>query len=86
MKDVFGSKLVKSCLFDADYQPDPRLPSPEQLKYKILIKNKKKPPDAFSQQQLLARNVEPDFDDIEEELGDDGDGKSLAFLFIIITP
>lgn len=28
-------------LFDSDYSDEPVLPSPEQLKYRILIKNKK---------------------------------------------
>lgn len=28
-------------LFEADYSDEPMLPSPEQLKYRILIKNKK---------------------------------------------
>lgn len=39
---VLGDKLVKSYLFDSDLNDDyPLLPSPNQLKYKILIKNKK---------------------------------------------
>ncbi|XP_028163423.1 1-phosphatidylinositol 4,5-bisphosphate phosphodiesterase epsilon-1-like, partial [Ostrinia furnacalis] len=38
---VFGDKLVTSFLFEADYTDEPRLPSPEQLKHKVLIKNKK---------------------------------------------
>ncbi|XP_072943181.1 1-phosphatidylinositol 4,5-bisphosphate phosphodiesterase epsilon-1-like [Epargyreus clarus] len=38
---VFGDQLVTSFLFEADYTDEPRLPSPEQLKYKVLIKNKK---------------------------------------------
>ncbi|XP_053623157.1 1-phosphatidylinositol 4,5-bisphosphate phosphodiesterase epsilon-1-like isoform X2 [Plodia interpunctella] len=40
---VFGDKLVTSFLFEVDYTDEPRLPSPEQLKYKVLIKNKKLP-------------------------------------------
>ncbi|XP_049883575.1 1-phosphatidylinositol 4,5-bisphosphate phosphodiesterase epsilon-1-like [Pectinophora gossypiella] len=40
---VFGDKLVTTFLFEADYTDEPRLPSPEQLKYKVLIKNKKLP-------------------------------------------
>ncbi|ESO98394.1 hypothetical protein LOTGIDRAFT_114718, partial [Lottia gigantea] len=39
--NVFGEKLVTKYLFDADFSDDPQLPSPNQLKYKILIKNKK---------------------------------------------
>lgn len=39
---VLGDKLVKSYLFESDLGEDyPLLPSPNQLKYKILIKNKK---------------------------------------------
>lgn len=38
---VFGEKLVTRFLFESDYADDPRLPSPNQLKYRILIKNKK---------------------------------------------
>lgn len=38
---VFGEKLVSCFLFEADYSDEPMLPSPEQLKYRILIKNKK---------------------------------------------
>lgn len=38
---VFGEKLVTRFLFDADFTDDPCLPSPSQLKNKILIKNKK---------------------------------------------
>ncbi|XP_069363743.1 1-phosphatidylinositol 4,5-bisphosphate phosphodiesterase epsilon-1-like isoform X2 [Maniola hyperantus] len=38
---VFGDQLVTSFLFEVDYTDEPRLPSPEQLKYKVLIKNKK---------------------------------------------
>lgn len=38
---VFGEKLITKYMFDADFAEDPLLPSPNQLKYKILIKNKK---------------------------------------------
>ncbi|XP_050359316.1 1-phosphatidylinositol 4,5-bisphosphate phosphodiesterase epsilon-1-like [Nymphalis io] len=38
---VFGDQLVTSFLFEVDYTDEPRLPSPDQLKYKVLIKNKK---------------------------------------------
>ncbi|KAF5272994.1 hypothetical protein FQA39_LY07643 [Lamprigera yunnana] len=38
---IFGEKVVTNFLFDADYSDEPMLPSPEQLKYRILIKNKK---------------------------------------------
>ncbi|CAM4740330.1 unnamed protein product [Rotaria magnacalcarata] len=38
---VFGDKLITKYMFEADFFEDPLLPSPNQLKYKILIKNKK---------------------------------------------
>lgn len=38
---TFGDKLVNKFLFDADYGDEPSLPSPQQLKHKILVKNKK---------------------------------------------
>ncbi|XP_066257407.1 1-phosphatidylinositol 4,5-bisphosphate phosphodiesterase epsilon-1-like isoform X2 [Euwallacea similis] len=38
---VFGDRLVTSFLFESDYSDEPYLPSPEQLKNRILIKNKK---------------------------------------------
>ena len=38
---IFGDKLITKYMFDTDFQEDPSLPSPHQLKYKILIKNKK---------------------------------------------
>lgn len=38
---VFGDKLITRFLFDVDFTDDPCLPSPAQLKNKILIKNKK---------------------------------------------
>ena len=38
---VFGEKLVTKYMFDTDFSEDTLLPSPEQLRYKILIKNKK---------------------------------------------
>ncbi|CAF3718220.1 unnamed protein product [Adineta steineri] len=38
---VFGDKLITKYMFDTDFHEDPLLPSPNQLKHKILIKNKK---------------------------------------------
>ncbi|CAF4645576.1 unnamed protein product, partial [Rotaria sp. Silwood1] len=38
---VFGDKLITKYMFDTDFYEDPLLPSPNQLRYKILIKNKK---------------------------------------------
>uniref|UniRef100_A0A4W5MYV1 Phosphoinositide phospholipase C n=1 Tax=Hucho hucho TaxID=62062 RepID=A0A4W5MYV1_9TELE len=40
-KSVFGDKLVTKFLFESDFSDDPLLPSPLQLKGKILLKNKK---------------------------------------------
>ncbi|OXB53672.1 hypothetical protein ASZ78_013389, partial [Callipepla squamata] len=40
-KNVFGDKLVTKFLFESDFSDDPMLPSPGQLKRKILLKNKK---------------------------------------------
>uniref|UniRef100_A0A8C7QKA7 Phosphoinositide phospholipase C n=1 Tax=Oncorhynchus mykiss TaxID=8022 RepID=A0A8C7QKA7_ONCMY len=40
-KTVFGDKLVTKFLFESDFSDDPLLPSPLQLKGKILLKNKK---------------------------------------------
>ena len=41
LQDVLGDKLVTEFMFDSDFGDDASLPSPNQLKYKILIKNKK---------------------------------------------
>ncbi|XP_069959980.1 1-phosphatidylinositol 4,5-bisphosphate phosphodiesterase epsilon-1 isoform X3 [Cherax quadricarinatus] len=38
---VFGDKLVTKFLFESDFSEEVHLPSPSQLKYRILIKNKK---------------------------------------------
>ena len=38
---VFGDRLVTRFLFEWDFSDDARLPSPSQLRYRILIKNKK---------------------------------------------
>ncbi|XP_066549709.1 1-phosphatidylinositol 4,5-bisphosphate phosphodiesterase epsilon-1 isoform X3 [Amia ocellicauda] len=40
-KNVFGDKLVTKFLFESDFSDDPLLPSPWQLKGRILLKNKK---------------------------------------------
>lgn len=38
---VFGEKLVTTFLLESDFADEPRLPSPLQLRGKILLKNKK---------------------------------------------
>ncbi|KAG8435246.1 hypothetical protein GDO86_013265 [Hymenochirus boettgeri] len=40
-KSVFGDKLVTKFLFESDFSDDPMLPSPWQLRKKVLLKNKK---------------------------------------------
>ncbi|XP_019494639.1 PREDICTED: 1-phosphatidylinositol 4,5-bisphosphate phosphodiesterase epsilon-1 isoform X2 [Hipposideros armiger] len=40
-KTVFGEKLVSKFLFESDFSDDPMLPSPDQLRRKVLLKNKK---------------------------------------------
>ncbi|CAJ0580235.1 unnamed protein product, partial [Mesorhabditis spiculigera] len=40
-KTILGDRLVTSFLFDSDFTENPKLPSPLQLRGKILIKNKK---------------------------------------------
>lgn len=41
LQKIFGEKVVTNFLFEVDYSEEPMLPSPEQLKHRILIKNKK---------------------------------------------
>lgn len=38
---MFGEKLVAKFLFESDFSDDPMLPSPDQLRRKVLLKNKK---------------------------------------------
>ena len=38
---IFGEKLVTRFQFETDFSDEPQLPSPNQLRYRILIKNKK---------------------------------------------
>ncbi|XP_075390109.1 1-phosphatidylinositol 4,5-bisphosphate phosphodiesterase epsilon-1 isoform X2 [Tenrec ecaudatus] len=40
-KTVFGDKLVSKFLFESDFSAEPMLPSPDQLRRKVLLKNKK---------------------------------------------
>ncbi|XP_051171647.1 1-phosphatidylinositol 4,5-bisphosphate phosphodiesterase epsilon-1-like isoform X1 [Leptopilina boulardi] len=40
-QQVFGEKLINKFLYESDFGEDPQLPSPSQLRYRILIKNKK---------------------------------------------
>lgn len=40
-QNTFEEKLVTKFLFESDFSDDPMLPSPHQLRRKILLKNKK---------------------------------------------
>ncbi|KAG8135422.1 hypothetical protein E2320_008445 [Naja naja] len=56
-KNTFGDKLVTKFLFESDFSDDPLLPSPHQLRRKILLKNKKlkahqTPVDILKQKKL----------------------------------
>jgi len=53
VQEVFGDKLVKPLVLDSDFGEDLFLPSPNQLKYKILIKNKKLQPSQSSKQRVF---------------------------------
>ena len=46
---------MREFLFDSDFTDDPTLPSPNQFKYKVLIKNKKILEDGES--HLMAKKV-----------------------------
>jgi phosphatidylinositol phospholipase C epsilon len=82
--ETFKEKLVKTFLFEGDLQLDPKLPSPEQLKYRILIKNKKKPPElsqlamtancSFEGQTIVELG---EADDVDEDY-DEADGEDVA--------
>jgi phosphatidylinositol phospholipase C epsilon len=53
-QSVFGERLVTTFLFESDFCEDPQLPTPNQLKYKILIKNKKaRDQEGFSLKKVL---------------------------------
>lgn len=41
LQTVFGDRLVTRFLFESDFSDDPHLPSPWQLRGKVLLKNKK---------------------------------------------
>lgn len=38
---VFGDKLVTKFTYDIDFTDEPYLPTPEQLRHRIIVKNKK---------------------------------------------
>lgn len=59
---VFGERLVTRFLFESDFSDDPHLPSPLQLRGKILLKNKKlkahqAPVDILKQKVCLDRKT-----------------------------
>ncbi|KAG7462450.1 hypothetical protein MATL_G00184980 [Megalops atlanticus] len=79
-KTVFGDKLVTRFLFESDFCDDPWLPSPLQLRGKILLKNKKlkahqAPVDILKQKahQLAHMQAQPTNHEEEEEEEDEYD-------------
>ncbi|PIK41235.1 hypothetical protein BSL78_21913 [Apostichopus japonicus] len=77
-QEVLGDKLVKNFVFDTDFDEDAYLPSPEALKEKIIVKNKKlKPTDNQETKQKTSKvspgqqNGEFSDDEDEEELFED---------------
>uniref|UniRef100_A0A1I8I8R9 Phosphoinositide phospholipase C n=1 Tax=Macrostomum lignano TaxID=282301 RepID=A0A1I8I8R9_9PLAT len=67
---IFGDRLVTRPLFEADHEEEPYLPSPNQLRGRILIKNKKLVSadtvlSAGRRQALLMRNQSSDAADVE---------------------
>ncbi|CAJ0933262.1 unnamed protein product, partial [Mesorhabditis belari] len=59
-KTILGDRLVTSFLFDSDFTDAPKLPSPLQLRGKILIKNKKmisEPSVGLAETRSLCRAV-----------------------------
>ncbi|XP_064631376.1 uncharacterized protein LOC135489776 isoform X2 [Lineus longissimus] len=76
LSSVFGDKLVTEFMFDCDYNAEPVLPSPNQLKYKILIKNKKLHSLQFKnllkqRNHLRTNSLIDDEDDEDDEDEDD---------------
>ncbi|EYC06421.1 hypothetical protein Y032_0076g1052 [Ancylostoma ceylanicum] len=57
-KTILGDKLVTNFLFESDFSDSPRLPSPLQLRNKILIKNKKMIVDVPSPMPILDRSIQ----------------------------
>ncbi|RCN45801.1 Phosphatidylinositol-specific phospholipase C, Y domain protein [Ancylostoma caninum] len=55
---ILGDKLVTNFLFESDFSDSPRLPSPLQLRNKILIKNKKMIVDVPSPMPVLDRSIQ----------------------------
>ncbi|WKY15760.1 hypothetical protein Q1695_000889 [Nippostrongylus brasiliensis] len=57
-KTVLGDKLVTSFLFEPDFSDSPRLPSPWQLRNRILIKNKKMIVEVPTPMPLSERSIQ----------------------------
>ncbi|XP_045460598.1 1-phosphatidylinositol 4,5-bisphosphate phosphodiesterase epsilon-1-like isoform X4 [Harmonia axyridis] len=79
---IFGEKLVTNFLFDSDYSDEPSLPSPEQLKNRILIKNKKLTMEVSAPMSFSAASSTPmsddEYDDDDDE--DNVDDKPIASI------
>ena len=84
-KAVFADKLVTNFLFEEDFEENPYLPSPNQLKYRILIKNAKH--NAFIPNQsasganlkyLSNSNLGKDFDVSDIDYGSSFEDEQLS--------
>ena len=65
--DIFGDLLLKEPLPDYPLEPGKPLPSPERLKKKIVIKNKRLRPDVEKYELDLFRKGELELEETEEE-------------------
>ncbi|XP_045460597.1 1-phosphatidylinositol 4,5-bisphosphate phosphodiesterase epsilon-1-like isoform X3 [Harmonia axyridis] len=81
---IFGEKLVTNFLFDSDYSDEPSLPSPEQLKNRILIKNKKLTMEVSAPMSFSAASSTPmsddEYDDDDDEDNVDVTDKPIASI------
>lgn len=76
--EVFGDLLLKEPLPDFPLVPGQPLPSPNRLKRKILIKNKRLRPDVEKLELDLFRKGELAIEDLEEEKEDPKLGASAS--------
>ncbi|XP_021351592.1 uncharacterized protein LOC110449213 [Mizuhopecten yessoensis] len=68
-QSVFGEKLVTTFLFESDFCEDPQLPSPCQLKFKILVKYKK----IRYQESYTLRKLRTSVDSQDSQTGEQDD-------------
>ncbi|KAI0989877.1 hypothetical protein GJ496_006971 [Pomphorhynchus laevis] len=69
-RSVLGDKLVTRYMFESDLMPDAALPSPNMLKYKILIKNKKVSSQSNSNKVSASGNSYSCDEDDDEDIDD----------------